>query len=77
MGRERTPIELACEKILSSIIPTAPLATFTVGHDQRSTIYVYEHKRKFKYQGPREVDGFKVVRKYIGKLYTVDVGSGS
>lgn len=65
---QRFPVEIAAEEILRELCPNHEPGTFTVGHDQRSTIFVYEHKRRHKYTGPIEYKGFRIVRKYIGKI---------
>lgn len=41
---------------------------FSVGHDQIDVIYLYEHVRGISRLVPKEFNGFRVKRQYVGKV---------
>lgn len=62
-------IEEAAHTLASQLSKEFPKAgSFTVGHDQNDTIFVYEHIRGMSHAAPKEYYGFKVIRKYLGKV---------
>lgn len=60
-------IDEATEKLANELHTNHPMH-FSVGHDQKDTIHVYEHRRGYATKRLKEYEGFKVVSEYVGKI---------
>ncbi len=64
-------IKEVCEKLQNKLNENFESGTFSVGHDEKDTIFIHEHKRGFAKQRVRPAwipEEFKVIYKYIGKI---------